>query len=290
MLILCATDLERKSDVAIARARRLRRRLRARLALLHVVTPEGGRRDSAERLQQAKNALTMRSRAARGTFEPLVRRGAAAKIVLEVARQRSARLVVIGPHRRAALLDALRGTFTERLLRNAHCPVLIVRRTPARDYGNVLLALDGSRSARHVVAAAESLVPQAGANRSVVHAHEPPYEAMMGSVGVRDDSVARYVAASMDQAGAMIRDELRASSPNPGRYRVRVIDSRPGPAIRRALRVLDPDLLVLGSRGLGRIRRAFLGSTAFDALKAAKCDVLVVPEAMVRAARRARAI
>jgi nucleotide-binding universal stress UspA family protein len=41
---------------------------------------------------------------------------------------------------------------------------------------------------------------------------------------------------------------------------------------------LKPDLVVLGTRGHGRFRRALLGSVASAVLRAARCDVLLVPE------------
>jgi nucleotide-binding universal stress UspA family protein len=44
------------------------------------------------------------------------------------------------------------------------------------------------------------------------------------------------------------------------------------------------DLLVLGTRGHGRIRRALLGSTAHEVLRETECDVLLVPEGARRVA------
>jgi universal stress protein E len=57
------------------------------------------------------------------------------------------------------------------------------------------------------------------------------------------------------------------------------MDARPSPAIRQAIGEVRPDLLVLGTRGHGRLRRALLGSTAHEVLRHAECDVLLVPEA-----------
>jgi len=113
----------------------------------------------------------------------------------------------------------------------------------------------------------------------VVHAHEPPYEAMMSSVGVGNLSVARYASASMSQAAAMISAELELHSRHRHRYRVLLMDSRPGTAIRHAIQQTGAELLVIGTRGHGRFRRALLGSTAHEVLNTTDCDVLLVPEA-----------
>jgi 23S rRNA (adenine2503-C2)-methyltransferase len=49
-------------------------------------------------------------------------------------------------------------------------------------------------------------------------------------------------------------------------------------AILRAVDALTPDLVVLGTRGHGRFRRALLGSVATEVLRTLQCDVLLVPE------------
>jgi hypothetical protein len=46
----------------------------------------------------------------------------------------------------------------------------------------------------------------------------------------------------------------------------------------RAIETRRPDLLVLGTRGDGRMRRAVLGSVANQVLKLAPCDMLIVPQ------------
>jgi nucleotide-binding universal stress UspA family protein len=156
--------------------------------------------------------------------------------------------------------------------------VLVVRRAGHAPYGSVLLALDGSPATQQVVRMTERFLFADDARCAVVHAHEPPYEAMMNTVGVGNLSVARYASASMSQAAAMIHAELKRHSREPSRYRVMLMDARPALAIRQAAGEVQPDLLVLGTRGHGRFRRALLGSTAHEALRNAECDVLLVPE------------
>jgi nucleotide-binding universal stress UspA family protein len=51
-------------------------------------------------------------------------------------------------------------------------------------------------------------------------------------------------------------------------------------AIARAAEVHDADEIVIGSRGVGRVR-ALLGSVAYDVIHRAHCPVTVIPERMV---------
>jgi nucleotide-binding universal stress UspA family protein len=112
---------------------------------------------------------------------------------------------------------------------------------------------------------------------------------MMSSVGVGPVSVTQYASASMDQAAQSIRTSMQQHGADPARFRLVLVDARPAYAIQRAVRTLKPELLVLGTRGHGRFRRVILGSTAHEALRNSDCDVLLVPDAAIRAARRSRA-
>lgn len=292
MKILCATDLLPKTDPAIDRAHQLRAELGARLTLLHVVIP-GTMQDGTleQRLLSANSRLAMRARRATAPVELVVRCGRPAKIVTETARARHADLVVIGPHEIDPVADAIKGTMTEHIVSEARCPVLVVRRRVREEYHNVMLALDGSPASRQVIDVAEALgLSRRGVDRklTIIHAHEPPYEAMMTTAGVGDASVAKYAAATLAQAAEAMRADLRARSHHPERYRLVVVEGRPVSAIRRAVDEASPDLVMLGTRGLGRFRRALLGSTAHEILRTTDCDVLLVPETSVRAARRAQ--
>jgi universal stress protein E len=284
--ILCATDLEARSDAAIARAHELRDAVDGSLTLLHVVPPQADEGSLERRLVNARLRLAAQAHGRRDV-DIVVSCGPPARIVANTARELGAALTIIGPHDGDAFADVLRDSLSERLVTDAPSPILVARKSVRGSYRNVVVALDGSESGRHVIRVAESVPIAADASLAVVHAHEPPYEAMMGSVGVGADSVARYASQSMAQAATWIRRELRHHSREPQRYRVILIDSRPAPAIRAVLRTTQPDLLVLGTRGHGRFRRVLLGSTAHEILRDADCDVLLVPDSVIRATRGA---
>lgn len=282
MKLLCATDLEAGSDAAIDRAYQLREALGATLSLVHIVPPLAAEEGTLEqRLLSASSRLAQRARHAGSGAELVVRCGRPAAVVSEEAG--AADLVVVGPHAGEGISRPLRGTFIERLLPGLRASVLVVRRPARAPYRRGLLALDASEASGQVVRAAERLPMAQDPEMAVVHAHEPPYEAMMNSVGVRNLGVASYASASMSHAAALIHAQLRLHSLDWRRYRVLLMDARAPVAIRQAMAETTPDLLVVGTRGHGRFRRAILGSTAHEVLRSADCDVLLVPEAARRA-------
>jgi universal stress protein E len=281
MKLICATDLKDKTEVAIERAYQLRASAAAALKLVHVVSPLGADQGTLEqRLLGASSRLALRARHADAPAELVVRCGRPASVVSEEAG--AAEFIIVGPHDADAVSNSFRGTFVENLLTTTRRPILIVRRPVQEAYRRVLLALDGSRATGQIVRVAERLPMATDVEFAAVHAHEPPYEAMMNTVGVGNISVASCAAASMSQAATMIHSRLRMHSVDWRRYRVLLMDARPGLAIRQAMRDTQPDLLVLGTRGHGRFRRAMLGSTAHEFLATADCDVLVVPDSQAR--------
>ena len=286
MNLLCATDLLPKTDAAVERAHQMRKLSGGRLTFLHVVSAGDAHEGTLEqRMLSAQSRLAHRARRATAPVELVVRCGRPAAVLREVAAARRADLVIVGPHVTDSVPDALRGTFLERIIGEARCPVLIVRRPVVEPHRNVMLALDGSRTCGQLISLAESLPLGTTDQWSIVHAHEPPYEAMMTTLRAGDPAVMRYAAESMAQAVNATRDIVRRHSMNPRRYRVVVVEARPATAILRAAADSPPDLLVLGTRGLGRFRRALLGSTAHEVLHSTDCDLLLAPDAVTRAAR-----
>lgn len=283
MKLLCATDLLPKSEPAIERAGFLSEALGAGLTVLHAVPPDSADGHPLEkRLRRSSARLATRTAAPHWLWdsraEVAVHCGRPARVVLDAAHRQDARLLILGPHRADAFADAVGGTITEKVLGAATCPVLIAQREMHGEYRHVLVALDGSPGSAQVLREAEALGVASDSFATVVHAHEPLYEGMMNTLGVGRESIVGYAAASRDQALAHIKSIVAANSRDARRYQVTVVERRPASAILRVVESLKPDLVVLGTRGHGRFRRALLGSVANEVLRTVRCDVLLVPE------------
>jgi nucleotide-binding universal stress UspA family protein len=251
--------------------------------VLHAVAPEAADGGTLEqRMRRTSARLTTRTSAPAWRWESradvAVSCGRPARVVLDTAYRQDARLVILGPHSPDAFADAMSGTITERVLGAAACPVLIAQQEMQGDYRNVLVALDGSPRSGHLLREVEALALAPDCFATALHAHEPLYEGMMNTVGVGAESIIGYAAASRDQAAMHIGALIAANSREPRRYQVSIVESRPASAILRAAESLKPDLVVLGTRGHGRFRRALLGSVASEVLRGVQCDVLLVPD------------
>lgn len=288
--ILCATDLLPKSEAAVERAGMMADRLMMDLSLLHVVVPAQSERTLEQDLRQAIAQTRARSRPplwqSRNTPNVIVTAGPAANRIIETIDEIAASLVVLGPHRRRAAKDALSGTIAEKVLNARTAPVLIVKRAPRAAYRSVLVALDLSEISTAALRAAESFALAADSHAVIVHAHEPHYEGMLSYAGVSTEAVDAYNRYRARDVQAAVRDLLEREVRDRARYDIVLEKSRPAAGILTAAERLNPDLLVMGTRGHGRFRRALLGSVANRVLNPATCDVLIVPDGSLRATER----
>jgi universal stress protein E len=290
--MLCATDLLPKSEAALDRAAQLADEVEASLSILHVVEPNKSEHEIEWALHSAMVKMKARSRRPlwQGTVLPnvVVRAGNAARVIADNLEQRKSELLVMGPHRPRGLRDTLEGTVAARLVSARKCPVLIVREAPRAAYRTVVLALDFSRVSAGAVQAAERLAIAPSTEVVVAHALEVPYEGMLRYGGVGTDAVRGYGEARKREAGIAMREFLKSQGTDPDRFNVVIEEGNAATAIMSTVQRVHPDLLVMGTRGYGRARRALLGSVANPVMHQARCDVLIVPEGSVRASTRPR--
>ena len=137
--ILVPTDFSELSDQSVERAVELAQRFGAKIELVHVLEPapypefgyahiplkEGGLRKEAEARFEKMCARIP------GLGELLnhtpVRTGNAPYEIVQTARQLNSDLIVIGTHGRTGIKRLALGSTAEKVVRHAHCPVLVLR-------------------------------------------------------------------------------------------------------------------------------------------------------------------
>jgi universal stress protein A len=138
--ILCPVDFSDTSRHAFDYAVLLAGRCRAELVVLHVMEeaplataygamPEAGMSEVEVVQRTAQQQLEELTAAAgsEATIRLELARGQTHKVILRQAEENSFDMIVMGTHGRRGLNRALFGSVTERVIRRAHCPVLIVR-------------------------------------------------------------------------------------------------------------------------------------------------------------------
>jgi universal stress protein E len=281
MRILCATDLLPGSEAAVERAGLLSDRFQADLTLLHIVAPVGSEPILEQTLQTALTQMTLRAQPPQWHAQRLpavgIRSGSPPALIVDTLEESKHDLLVVGPPGKRPLRNVLEGTIVEKALAARTCPVLIVRHEPVGPYRRVLLAVDLSGASASVVRAVEVLILTPEAEALIVHAYEPPYMGMLRDAGVGTQSIASHAQEWTSDATRAVRHFVSSESRDLARYEVRIEQGPPAAAILRLVEAYQPDLLVMGTRGGGRVHRALLGSVAIRVLSEIECDALVVP-------------
>jgi nucleotide-binding universal stress UspA family protein len=207
----------------------------------------------------------------------LVAGASAAGALQSTAEQQHADLLVLGSSHRGAVGRVLVGSVTEETLQGAPCPVAVApvgfHRQPAdAHFARIAVGYDVAAPAQDTLEAGAALAAQTGAELRVVAVADTAAALAGGAslamsypaiVKARLDAAEEGVA----QALAGLGEGISASS-----------EVRDGEAAEKLLEVTHSvDLLVLGSRGRGPVRRMVLGSVCDAVVRAAACPVLVIP-------------
>jgi nucleotide-binding universal stress UspA family protein len=136
---LVPVDFSRGSEAALDRALKLAKEDRAKLVLLHVISInfafplQAGFTDIVEIMEEnaKKNlrSLLRRKRLRPGQVRSLLVRGISpADDISAMAKKLRAAMIIMGSHGRTGFKRLMIGSVAERTLRQAQCPVLIVKK------------------------------------------------------------------------------------------------------------------------------------------------------------------
>jgi len=138
------------------------------------------------------------------------------------------------------------------------------------EISTILFATDGSAHARKALDWVLDIAERRKATVILVAAYEPiprdlgtPYlEQLMARRPAEGQAVVREAAAALDREGIPHEEE--------------VMEGPAAEAILTVARTRKCDLIVMGSRGLGRLEAALLGSVSQRVVQEAPCPVLIV--------------
>jgi nucleotide-binding universal stress UspA family protein len=145
----------------------------------------------------------------------------------------------------------------------------------------ILLATDGSKEAQLAFASATDLAEKTGSELHAVYVGHMPlvaYESP-GATALDRDLLGRTQEDAEQEARTMLEELVRREGHSGGEVAgVHTRLGRPDAQIVGVADELGAGLIVLGSRGLGPLRRALMGSVSDSVVRHAHCPVLVVRE------------
>lgn len=281
---------------AVPRAVSLARRAEARLLLARVhhgfppADPEEAPRslveadrqlEAREREELAAAAEDVRSRGVE--VETAFEEGPVAQALVRRAEE-AADLVVMSTHGRSGFSRFWLGSVADHLIRSCGVPLFLVRPAEdgadavaeAPDLDHVLVPLDGSRVAGHVLGPATAVGELYGARFTLVRVIQPVVLPGYGYGDLPDGLDGEAMEAMEETAGRQLERDAGKLRERGLRVEVEIVrdPSVPG-ALLEAVDRLDADLLALATRGAGGLERMLLGSVADKVLRGAEGPLLV---------------
>jgi nucleotide-binding universal stress UspA family protein len=296
--ILCPIDFSETSRHAVARAAAIARGTGAGVTVLHVavsrpamdVPPlllEAG--DRARLLEEMSQFVAAAAPDLRADYRVLQAERADTAILATVD-DIDPDLLVMGTHGRSGVRHLLLGSVTEKVIRRAPCPMLIV--PPAApgaaadgpvSFRQIVCPVDFSPSSEAAITHAISLAAGAGASLLLLHLVELP--PVMLDLGPSPDFAA-IAAQTASEAERRLHELVPATAREFCTVESQVVDGRAHGGILRAAAERGADLIVMGVHGRGVFNLLLFGSTTHHVLHEARCPVLIVHSEDGAAARR----
>ena len=197
--------------------------------------------------------------------------------IVRLAEELNAGLVVLGSQGFGALRRAVMGSVSLSVVRHAHCPVLVVRGEGTEETlpDRILLAIDGSAEAYAASQTAAKLSDHIGSELHLVYVL--PMDALPFPLYYARDRYEADLERARQEARAFFDEQAKLIEDEGGAVAgVHLETGRPDHEIVRLSEELGAGLVILGSRGLGGVKRALLGSVSDSVVRHAHGSVLVV--------------
>jgi nucleotide-binding universal stress UspA family protein len=138
-------------------------------------------------------------------------------------------------------------------------------------FENILLAVDGSEHALHAARIAADLARTVNAREfRIVVAYDfiPPY--------LGEPNMQFAIDARMEEANNILNHAVKEVGELPCKIHTELIEGSDAEAIINVATTRDSNVIVMGSRGRGRLAGLLLGSTSQTVVAHAPCPVLIV--------------
>lgn len=276
-----------------------------RVALAHTFPGTNQTEAQVQAVQEAEAYLAgvLQSLLAGGIkAQHVVRYGHAAEEIVDQAETGCADLIAMSTHGRSGLRRWMLGSITEKVLRAATVPVLLVRTrgdlsveaasearllpaTAPRQgvqfiptaIHHILCPVDFSQDSQDIAEYAGTLALRFGADLTVLHAvydplditcshipHPPLEQLREEMIGVAEQTLQRLVSRKLRRLP---------------RAKAVVVAGSPGHQITRYAREHGVDLIVMGTQGLSGLNHMLMGSTAERVIRQASCPVVSIRSA-----------
>lgn len=294
--IVVATDFSAASVSAYREAARIARKLEARVTLVHVdeleASPVYAPTDSMTGYREHLGLLRDEAlKEARYFFSErgvevkyiLLRSEQASEAIIREAEQTQATMIVVAKQGVRLVDRLLLGSTSQRLVRHASTPILVVPRSdeePSPSSEHLLVATDFSEPSRRGLGVALSLSMALGATLEVVHVVQPP-------VFAAPTAADPPIVVPHELTDALEQHAREALEPLLEQYQSYDFDARVHvgfdvvETLLSAAEARETSMIVVPTHGKSRFQSVLLGSVSQALLRSSTRPVLVLPRAFL---------
>ncbi|WP_333656477.1 universal stress protein [Dissulfurispira sp.] len=205
--------------------------------------------------------------------ESLICEGEPPDVITDIAAGKKADLIAMGTYGRKGLKRLVMGSVTSKVIINAPCDVMVVKRPCSEytgEYESILVLFDGSQFSKKALEHAYELSRKDNAEITVLYVI-PRYEEMVGFF--RTESIKQ----NLYQEAQKIMDEAKKIAVSNGvSISTTIQEGQAAEKIIETANALKNDLMIMGSYGWRGINKVIIGSTTERVIMNASCPVLVV--------------
>ena len=288
-LIVCPVDFSDFSVRAYRHALSVAVHFRSPLLALHTVElyryPYLGFAASASAYREACEGLCENGRKQLQEFvdrhahkdiqpEMVVTTGLAAEDILSVAQAHSASVIIMGTHGRRGFDRLMLGSVTDRVMRAASCPVLVVGKS---FHESVTRSEEQSGIHRliRIISCADFSQNSEQALKYALSAREE-YDAELILLHVLDGPTSEMGKEAKAAAAEKLSQLIPLDVRNSPKLKTEVRVGKPYQQIVECAQQVQADLVAMGVRGRGALDAAVFGSTTYRVMQFGPCPVLAV--------------
>jgi nucleotide-binding universal stress UspA family protein len=270
--IICKTYRCRKAEIVnIAKAESPQ--------ILVVIRKSSADKEASSIVEETLRQLEMRTNDLRNNFQVdfdrVVKFGHPAQEIIAYANEMHADLIIAGAHGGNIFDNLFLGNTTDKLVRMARRPLLVVKKEPVSEYSHILVPVDFTEDFLQATRLALAMHPQGCI--TLLHAYDVWYKGRMSYAGVEQETIdlhRRLAHESAHESMSLFIDKLGL----PGRIVKRQLEfGMPSAVISKYAEKFQSDLIVMGKHGYSRLEELLIGSVTRSTIEHVQCDVLVVP-------------
>ncbi|MBI5057410.1 MAG: universal stress protein [Nitrospirae bacterium] len=205
--------------------------------------------------------------------QTLLCEGDPSNVIVDVASENKADLIVLGTYGRKGLNRLLMGSVTSQVILDSPSDVLIVKKPCSKctgEYKSILVPFDGSAFSKMSLNRAIELSHIDGAQITVLYVI-PRYEEMIDFF--KSDSIKNSL---HEEAKKIVDGASYLASIQGVTVKMEIDEGHAADKIAETAKRLGIDLIVIGSYGYRGVNKAIMGSTTERVIINAACPILVV--------------